>query len=267
MKDNSLLLGPLNTSAFWQTPPRPPCRHRLWSSWSLGQTCCLAAQLCLCDPRNCSSPGYPVHGIFQARVLEKVAISFSRGHSQPRDRTCITWIGRQIFYHWASREASQFPTNIYFILGSIRRIISPQTEMHIWMSYPLFSNLNSKPISGISSWNLGDHLTTLTKSIWHSEAVPVRGKAMNGLGASLQFAERQLDQKGVTEPGEPGLRSLSPRGRLWGLRHPEERRHVNQETKQPGNRSQPQDSPPLGQSTQQALPHHGKIWIKQNHCF
>ena len=45
------------------------------------------AQLCptLCDPKDCSLPGFSVHGIFQAKVLEWVAISFSRGFSQPRD--------------------------------------------------------------------------------------------------------------------------------------------------------------------------------------
>ena len=39
----------------------------------------------LCDPMNCSLSGSSVHGIFQARILECVAISFSRGSSQPRD--------------------------------------------------------------------------------------------------------------------------------------------------------------------------------------
>ena len=44
------------------------------------------AQLCLtlCDPMDCSLPGSSVHGIFQATVLEWIAISFSRGSSQPR---------------------------------------------------------------------------------------------------------------------------------------------------------------------------------------
>ena len=47
------------------------------------------AQLCptLCDPMNCSPPGSSIHGIFPARVLEWVAISVSRGSSQPRDGT------------------------------------------------------------------------------------------------------------------------------------------------------------------------------------
>ena len=39
----------------------------------------------LCDPMDCSLPGSSIHGIFQARVLEWVAISFSRGSSRPRD--------------------------------------------------------------------------------------------------------------------------------------------------------------------------------------
>ena len=41
----------------------------------------------LCSPMDCSLPGSSAHGIFQARILEWVAISFSRGSSQPRDRT------------------------------------------------------------------------------------------------------------------------------------------------------------------------------------
>ena len=49
----------------------------------------LATQLCptLCDPMDCSTPGSYVHGILQARILEWIAIPFSRGSSQPRDQT------------------------------------------------------------------------------------------------------------------------------------------------------------------------------------
>ena len=45
-------------------------------------------ELCqtLCNPMDCSLPGSSVHGIFQARILAWVAISFSRGSSQPRDQ-------------------------------------------------------------------------------------------------------------------------------------------------------------------------------------
>ena len=51
-----------------------------------------------CDPMDCSLPGSSIHGIFQAKVLEWVAIAFSRGSSQPRTRTHISCIGRQILY-------------------------------------------------------------------------------------------------------------------------------------------------------------------------
>ena len=70
-------------------------------------SCCLVAQSCptLCNPMNCSLPSSSVHGIFQARILEWGAISFSRGSSRPRDRTHIFCIGRRSLYHWANREA------------------------------------------------------------------------------------------------------------------------------------------------------------------
>ena len=52
----------------------------------------------LCDPMDCNLSGSSVHGILQARILEWVAISYSKGSSQPRDRTCISYIGRWIFF-------------------------------------------------------------------------------------------------------------------------------------------------------------------------
>ena len=63
----------------------------------INHTCavlCVTAQSCstLCDPMDCSLLGFSLHGIFQARILEWVAISFFRGPSQPRD-----WIR---FLHW-----------------------------------------------------------------------------------------------------------------------------------------------------------------------
>ena len=47
--------------------------------------------LSLCSPTDCSPPGSSVHGILQARMLEWVAVP-SRGSSQTRDKTCISWI-------------------------------------------------------------------------------------------------------------------------------------------------------------------------------
>ena len=54
---------------------------------------------------DCSPPSSSVYGIFQARILEWVAISASRGSSWPRGQTHVLCIGRWILYHWATREA------------------------------------------------------------------------------------------------------------------------------------------------------------------
>ena len=66
-----------------------------------------AGQLCptLCDPMDYSLPGSSVHGIFQERIVEWVAISFSRRSSQPRDWTRVSCIVGRRFTIWASREA------------------------------------------------------------------------------------------------------------------------------------------------------------------
>ena len=53
----------------------------------------------------CDLMGYTVHGILQARILEWVAIPFSRGSSQPRDQTQAFCIAGKFFTSWASREA------------------------------------------------------------------------------------------------------------------------------------------------------------------
>ena len=66
------------------------------------------AQSCLTlrDPVDCGLPGFSIHGILQARILEWVAISFSRGSSQPKDQTQASHIGgRRRFNLWATREA------------------------------------------------------------------------------------------------------------------------------------------------------------------
>ena len=56
-----------------------------------------------CNLVDCSPPGSSVHGILQVRVLEWVAISFSRGSSGPRDRTQVTDIAGRGFNLWATR--------------------------------------------------------------------------------------------------------------------------------------------------------------------
>ena len=63
----------------------------------------------LCNPTDCSLLGSSVHVILQARILEWIAISSSRGSSWPRDWTHLSYascISREILYHWATWEAA-----------------------------------------------------------------------------------------------------------------------------------------------------------------
>ena len=73
----------------------------------------LVAQFCpnLCNPINCSLPGSSVHGILQARILEWVAISFSRGSSPPRNWTQVSCIAGRFFTIWATRGAHRQETH------------------------------------------------------------------------------------------------------------------------------------------------------------
>ena len=67
----------------------------------------LVTQSCptLCHPMDCSPPGSSVHEIFQARILEWVAIAFSKGSSQPRNRTWVSYTAGRFFTSWPTREA------------------------------------------------------------------------------------------------------------------------------------------------------------------
>ena len=60
--------------------------------------------LTLSDPMDCRLPGSSVYGIFQTTTLEWVTISFSRGSSQPRNRTWVFCIAGRLFTFWATRE-------------------------------------------------------------------------------------------------------------------------------------------------------------------
>ena len=85
--------------AIWSSSPTPIFISEQSESevtWS-----CLT----LCHAMDCSLPGSSVHGILQARVLEWVAIAFSRGSSRPKDRTWVSHIPGRHFNLWVTREA------------------------------------------------------------------------------------------------------------------------------------------------------------------
>ena len=90
----------------------PICKH----NWKVLVT---QSHPTLCDPRDCSSPGSSVHGILQARILEWVAIFFSRGSSQPRDWSQVSCIGGRFFTVWATRESWKMKIHSFAICTSL----------------------------------------------------------------------------------------------------------------------------------------------------
>ena len=100
-----------------------------WQSCAHAQPC-----LTLCDAMDCSPPGSSVHGILQARILEWVAISSSRGSSRSRDWTqaaCVSCIAGGLYY-WATWEA-------------------PVKFTYIWREKQLLSNTANPLICSILS--------------------------------------------------------------------------------------------------------------------
>ena len=71
--------------------------------------CCFCSitkpRLTVHNPMDCSPPGSSVHGILQTKILKWVTISFSRGSSQPRDRTWVSWTAGRFLTIWATKEA------------------------------------------------------------------------------------------------------------------------------------------------------------------
>ena len=98
---------------------------------------CVLSCVWLCDPMGCSPSGFSVHAVFQARMLEWVAISSSRGSSWPGDRTRLLPLlhYRWILYLWATGEAlSTFRCTPFSISFTFSEIL-PKTSLY---SSPLF---------------------------------------------------------------------------------------------------------------------------------
>ena len=105
--------------------------------------CCWVAEWCLtlCDPLGYLLPGSSASGISQTRILEWVAISFSRGSSQPRDWTQVSRIGKRILYHWTSREPFINITSVTILI-----LTSLITVAHVDLSFlPEINTLSLPP--------------------------------------------------------------------------------------------------------------------------
>ena len=115
----------------WWPPSLDPWRDGLTETATTYKEdcCCFFSHEVMsdsCGTMDCSPPGSSVHGIFQARILEWVAISFSRGSSQPRDHTWVSSFGRWGFFTtvW---EAPIDKTVVVQLLSRVWLFVTPWT--------------------------------------------------------------------------------------------------------------------------------------------
>ena len=151
----------------------------------LWYVCVLVAKSCLtlCDPMDCGPPGSSVHGILQARILEWVAISFSRGSSQLRDQipaqgsnpqvSCIT--GR-LFTIWATRETfiikvRYWPINFFVV--ALSNLISGWWWPH---------RINLRVFCLYFFWNSLRRITVSSYYVWQNSPVKSCGPELLNVG-------------------------------------------------------------------------------------
>ena len=72
----------------------------------------------LCDPIDSSLPGSSIHGIFQARGLEWVAISFTWASSQPKDQTQVSLIAGRLFLYHLNHKGSYLSMCLHYVIRS-----------------------------------------------------------------------------------------------------------------------------------------------------
>ena len=169
---------------------------------------CLITQSCwtLCNPMDCSPPGSSVHGIFHARILEWVAISYSRGSSQPRDWIHISYVscnGRWILYHWAIWEAQ---SSLYFS--------SVQSLSRVWLFATLWTRARQASLSITGVYSNSCPLSQWCHPTISSSVVPF--SCLQTFPASGSFQMSQLFASGGQSIGVSAS-SISPSNEYSGL--------------------------------------------------
>ena len=97
----------------------------------------IAQWVSLCDSKDCRLPDSSIHGILQARIVEWVAIPFSKGSSRPRNLTQVSCIAGRFFTVWATREAIYVYTYHYISwLGESYKIKKQNTIKRFFSSSP-----------------------------------------------------------------------------------------------------------------------------------
>ena len=106
----SFLMSPALAGRFFATSAAWDVHSYLQTYSSITCESCLVFSHVwhFCNPLDCKLTGSSVHGIFQARMLGWVAISSSRGSSQPRVWTCVSCLADAFSTHWTIQEAWSF---------------------------------------------------------------------------------------------------------------------------------------------------------------
>ena len=106
-----------------------------------------------CHPVDCSPPGFSVYRIFQARIVERIAISFSRGSSRPRNQTKVSCVAGRFFTYWARREAwyIAYLFTMTYIIGNILSVFLwyNQLSMMYFSYYILVSSVCWYPLKNL----------------------------------------------------------------------------------------------------------------------
>ena len=150
---------------------------------------------------DCSLPESSVHEIFQARILEWVATSFSRESSWPRDGTCVSCTGRWILYHSATWEAHKRNTFLKKILpGLIKsnlRLMNSAADFHLSLSHFLSPTLSPKgpSVDEKSIWHFG--LPSSACNVGNLGSIPGSGRSpgeRNGSPFQYSCLENLMDR-------------------------------------------------------------------------
>ena len=109
----------------------------IWVSLMAKLRIVLVAQSCLthCNPTDCSLPGFSVLEVLQAKILEWIAIPFSRGTSQPRGQTLLSYITGIFFTIWATGKSYLFSRWPRILMAHLNKIGLIQLQK--WNNYPV----------------------------------------------------------------------------------------------------------------------------------
>ena len=128
------------------------CHGNLIATLCVCVCVCVCVSMCVCSvvsdyswPKDCSPPGFSVHGVFQARIWEWVVIFLSRASSQPGDWTCVSCIDGQILYHSCHLGSNiSIPNPLFWCPCSLNKIHwSPHSCLQVLC--PLQCPLDSAP--------------------------------------------------------------------------------------------------------------------------